>query len=86
MKCERGLFFFVAVELKDKGAVEKWGQSMVVRADRGGRVMAGRATGSVGGVGVDAARRTGRGGNRRGVGGVLPAVSIQAMRGVEATT
>lgn len=60
---------------------------MVVRADRSGNeAMAGRATRSVGGVGVDTARRTGRGGNRRGVGGVLPAVSIQAMRGVEATT
>lgn len=60
---------------------------MVVRADCGGNgVMAGRATESVGGVGVDAARRTGRRGDRGGVGGVLPAVSIQAMRGIEATT
>lgn len=41
---------------------------------------------SVGGVGVDAARRTRRRGDGVGVGGVLPAVSIQAMRGVEATT
>lgn len=39
----------------------------------------GRATGSVGGVGVDAARRTGRGGDRGGVGGVLPAVSLQTV-------
>lgn len=60
---------------------------MVVRANCGGtEVMAGRANRSVGGVGVDTARRTGRGGNRGEVGGVLPAVSIQAMRGVEATT
>lgn len=60
---------------------------MVVRANCGGtEVTAGRANRSVGGVGVDTARRTGRGGNRGGVGGVLPAVSIQAMRGVEATT
>lgn len=63
------------------------GQGMVVREDHNGNeVMAGRAIESVGGVGVDAARRTGRGGDRGGVGGVLPAVSIQAMRGVEATT
>lgn len=60
---------------------------MAVGADHGGNeVMAGGATESVGGVGVDAARRTGRRGDRGGVGGVLPAVSIQAMRGVEATT
>lgn len=59
----------------------------VAGADRSGsEVTAGRATQSVGGVGVDAAGRTGRGGDRGGVGGVLPAVSIQAMRGVEATT
>lgn len=58
---------------------------MVVRADHSGDgVTAGRATESVGGVAVDAARRTGRRGDRGGV-GVLPAVSIQAMRGVEAT-
>ena len=54
---------------------------MVVEADRSGNeVMAGRATESVGGVGVDAARRTGRGGDRGGVGGVLPAVSLQTVR------
>lgn len=57
---------------------EEWGQRMVVRADHSGNeVMAGKATRSVGGVGVDAARRTGRGGDRGGVGGVLPAVSLQ---------
>lgn len=51
---------------------------MVVRANCGGtEVMAGRANRSVGGVGVDTARRTGRGGNRGEVGGVLPAVSLQ---------
>lgn len=86
MKCERGLFV-VAVELKDEGSGGKMGTEYGSRSrprwESGG---GGRATGSVGGVGVDAARRTGRGGNRRGVGGVLPAVSIQAMRGVEATT
>lgn len=54
---------------------------MVVKADRSGNeVMARRATESVGGVGVDAARRTGRGGDRGGVGGVLPAVSLQTVR------
>lgn len=38
------------------------GTEDVVRADRSGNeVIAGRATGSVGGVGVDAARRTRRG-------------------------
>lgn len=60
---------------------------MVVNSDRRQNgVMAVKATGSVGGVGVDAARRTRRRGDRVGVGGVLPAVSIQAMRGVEAAT
>lgn len=60
---------------------------MAVGADWSGHeVKARSATKSVGGVGVDAARRTGRGGNRGGVGGVLPAVSIQAMRGEEAAT
>lgn len=54
---------------------------MVVREDHSGNeVVAGRATESVGGVGVDAARRTGRGGDRGGVGGVLPAVSLQTGR------
>lgn len=38
-----------------------------------------RATESVGGVWVDATRRTRRGGDRRGVGGVLPAVSLQTV-------
>lgn len=61
---------------------------MVVNSDRSqDGAMAVRATGSVGGVGVDAARRTrGRGDRVGGVGGVLPAVSIQAMRGEEAAT
>lgn len=54
---------------------------MVFKADRSGNeVMAGRATESVGGVGVDAARRTGRGGDRGGVGGVLPAVSLHEVK------
>lgn len=54
---------------------------MVVKADcSGNEEMAGRATESVGGVGVDAARRTRRGGDRGGVGGVLPAVSLQTVR------
>lgn len=35
---------------------------------------------SVGGVGVDTARRTMRGGNRGSVGGVLPAVSLKTVR------
>lgn len=42
--------------------------------------MAERAIGSVGGVRVDTARRTGRGGDRGGVGGVLPAVSLKIHR------
>lgn len=71
----------VAVYLRDEGIVKKQGQKMVVRADHSGNeVMAGRATESVGGVGVDAARRTRRGGDRGGVGGVLPAVSLQTVR------
>lgn len=71
----------MAVKSRDKGIVKKWGQRMVVREDHNGNeVMAGRATGSVGGVGVDAARRTGRGGDRGGVGGVLPAVSLKTER------
>lgn len=54
---------------------------MVVGADRSGNAaMAGRATESIGGVGVDAARRTGGRGDRVGVGGVLPAVSLQTVR------
>lgn len=61
-----------------QGNTEKWVRRMVVRADcSGNEGMAGRTTRSVGGVWVDTARRTGRGGDRGGVGGVLPAVSLQ---------
>lgn len=41
---------------------------------------------SVGGVGVVAAGGTRRRGDRVSIGGVLPAVSIQAMRGIEGTS
>lgn len=64
-----------------QGKSDKWGRAMVVRADHSGNeVMAGRATESVGGVWVDAARRPGRGGDRGGIGCVLPAVSLRTVK------
>lgn len=51
---------------------------MVKREDRSGKeANVKKATKSVGSVRVDTARRTRRGGDRGGVGGVLPAVSLQ---------
>lgn len=53
---------------------------MVTREESGNEVKVRRATKSVGSVGVDTTRRTRRGGNQGGVGGVLPAVSLQTEK------
>lgn len=72
MKSEYTPVWLLGWETRDSR--EKCGQRTGVGADRSGN---GGATKSVGGVWVDTARRTLRGGDWGGIGGVLPAVSLQ---------